>query len=374
MKKTVISLILLAALGILGTKAEAVFRIVGSQVQCDTALSGCTYLPTTVTTLCTASCPGASGYSMVSSLVFWGSSGANCLRSVDGGVTWPTCATQPFPGGNAISINVTGAANGNVVAVARLQTPSNLCAFAVSTDNAATWTTVLSVTPYCDLAAYRGQHIYCFSGGSCEAVVSSGAGVRQIFRSSNNGVNWIQGETISTGFGSDSGSITNGAIGILPPATPTNTSTSFVSTSGDSYIESVAWSGTQGNCWGQVILNSVPYTVCQAVGAVPSSQYTLRTSTGAVFKSMSIPDADLSSTGTLGGVSVAPFANTMYLAALTISTAKIGLWVSQNSGSTFTQLASITSGAAISREGNAFYANGCVYFNIGSTPKFAKVC
>jgi len=95
----------------------------------------------------------------------------------------------------------------------------------------------------------------------------------------------------------------------------------------------------------------------------------VRTSTGALLASLTLPGALLTSIDA-GGPAIAPFTNTLYLLATT-TTSLIGIYLSRDNLSTFNLLATMTSQV---RGGNLFYTNGCIYGSAGVATRFFKVC
>lgn len=375
MKKLLIGLLLaiLCEVGITGSEAQ-VRQIVGGQAECDTALSGCNPIPLTVTTLCTVSCPVEVSPSFLNSNQFWGSTRTvgTCRRSVNGGTTWAACATQPFTTGNREFYAET--ANGSIIAVGTPTGP-NTCTIRQSINNGTSWSTVFTQVGACTSGLFEGQRLICLNNGQC-TFLGSDASTAQVFRTSNNGTSWVAGESAVAANCGIVGAVWDGTIGIMPSQAPGcgggGIARTFVA-SGDVWTQSATWNGTQGDCWGKLILNGVVYATCQSSGATPDGRYTLRTSTGTNFLSMTIPNALITSIDA-GGVGIAPFANTVYMMAQVISGGTMGTWVSRDSGASFTQITSFTGGGAGIRGGDAFFANGCVYFAVGLTPMFGKIC
>ena len=373
MKKLLIGLCLglISLIGIV--KSEAITRIIGLSSECDTVLAGCKAIPLTPTTLCTVSCAVEVSPSFTSVLRFWGSTRAagTCRTSIDGGAIWAACTSQPFTTGNREFY--AGAADGSVIAVGTPTGP-NTCTVRRSTDNGVSWSTVFTQVGACTSGTFEGQRLYCLSNGKCEFVGINGNDA-QIFRTSDNGQTWAAGESAVGGLGAIIGSVWNGLEGILPTQAPGAGGGGFSKTyvaAADVWTQSTAWNGTQGNCWGKLLLNSIPFAICQGAGATPDGRYTLRTSTGINSLSLTIPNALITSIDA-GGVAIAPFTNTIYIMAQTVSAA-MGTWVSRDNGASFTQITGFGGGGAGIRGGDAFFANGCVYFAVGSTAMFGKIC
>jgi hypothetical protein len=359
---------LMSYVSIQSSQAVSVSTIVGTQSQCDTALSGCNTIPLSLTTLCTASCPIRTSPSYASSTEFWaaiGSATGSCARSTDGGVTWPACTTQPFStGANEV---YAGASDGSVIG-ATTTTGPNTCTISRSTNNGTSWSVVFTQANDCNPATAEGQYLFCLSDGRCEWA-TKGASTFRIFRSSNNGASWTAGETGDSFCAARDGGAWNGSVGIIPPQDPGcgggNIAKAFVA-SGDVWTESTAWTGAQGSCWGSVIYNNLPRAICFA-----AVNYTMRDSTGGLVANLTLPNVNAGLDS--GGPSVSIGTNILYVFATSTGPTRLGVWVSRDNLASFNFLGGFTGTSGL-RGGNAFYANGCVYIN-GDTPStFAKVC
>ena len=368
--------ILLSVLSVVGiASSEAVMKIIGGQGACDTTNTGCRPIPLTPTTLCTVSCAVEVSPSLVNASRFVGGSSRGvgvCRISIDGGVTWIACAAQPFTLGNREFY--AEAADGSIIAVGSPTGPTT-CTIRRSTDLGVNWSTVFTQAGGCTSGNLEGHRLFCLSDGRCE-FLGSDSSTAQIFRSSDNGANWIAGESAVAANCGISGSVWDGSVGIFPSQAPGcgggGIARTYLASSSDTWVQSAVWNGTQGDCWGQIIYNSIPRVICQSSGATPDGRYTIRDSVGANVQSLTIPNAGIAGTNA-GGVAVSPFANTLYIMAQT-SAGFLGTWVSRDGLGTFVQLASFSGGGAGIRGGNAFFANGCVYFAVGSTPMFGKIC
>lgn len=192
MKKILMGLIVAALMlvGIIQDKVESAppKSVVGASGECNLAFAGCTVIPLSFTVLCNnivggANCPTAFHPSWTDSNRFWGSLGTNCVTSIDQGVTWSLCTTQPFIG---VGVHVAGTTNGNVVAVASL---AGVCTLKLSTNNGTSWTTQFTDATSCILGAGSSQTIKCQQTlGRCDFVfvnIDSRA-----FQSNDNGVSW----------------------------------------------------------------------------------------------------------------------------------------------------------------------------------------
>ena len=339
--------------------------IFGANGECDTTLAGCQVIPLSLSTLCTVSCAVRVSPSLTSATRMWGASGYGgsglCMTSIDGGASWAACTSQPFTTGSVELY--AGAADGSVIAVGSPTGPTT-CTIRRSTDNGTNWSDVFTQLGNCSPASIEGQYLFCLSSGICELSSFTGGVGLTVIRSSNNGQSWIADAAIADGSGCiHAGASWNDSVGItVPEATGCGGGGVADTAAADVWTASTIWNGTQGDCWGTTVLNGVGRGICFA-----ATNYTLRNSTGALVSNLTIPNvlAALDS----GGVAVSPFADTTYFFASTATT--IGVWVSRDSMSTFTQLGDIVGSM---RGGNAFFANGCVYFSGGTAARFAKIC
>jgi hypothetical protein len=364
MKKTILSLILLALIAVVGTRAEAVFKVVGGQAACDTTLLGCSSIPLTPTTLCSASCNKLSSLSFTSTSRFWGG-GSDCNTSSDGGLTWANCTTQPFTSGG-IELYV-GASDGSVIGSAQL---AGVCTIKRSTDNGSNWTTVFTDGAIgCGGAVSGGTRIKCLSDGQCNFIFrNTVTATPRLLASTDNGQNW----TLTT----------VGAAAITPVSLAWDGSVGIATANGDR-SEKYAGSWTQGTAAfagcggfisGSVIYNGVPYGLCKEAGAL-SENYRMMTADGALFKTVTLP-------GAFPGAGTASLAyslktDQLYFVAGVDTTPQvaIGVWVSLDDGVTFVKIyESATSTNGMTNASDIFFSNGCIYFSGGTTPVFTKIC
>jgi len=349
----------------LPASSPAITHVLGGQMACDPALPSCTPIPLTVTTLCTASCPKISSFSYSSTARFWGSTGAvgGCRVSVNGGTTWAACATQPFTTGSTEFY--AGASDGSVIAVGTPTGPST-CTIRRSTDNATSWTTVYTNVVVCSNSGNEGQYLYCLGDGRCEYIAHDGVtDTNRIIRSSDNGQNWVTGETSVQAI-AVAGAAWNGSGGILTVQTGTNKSWSAI---GDSWVLSTfVWNGTPGQCWGSVIYNSAGRMICNN----GTTGYKMYDSEQNVVASLTLPGSATAAGN--GGTAISIRTNNLYVFAQGVSPSSMAVWASIDNLSTFTRLGDISGGGAGMRGGNVFFTNGCVYFSVGLTPMFGKIC
>ena len=369
----VLTIVLFMCVPTIKSSAVTVSTIVGVVGNCDTVLAGCNPIPLTITTLCTVTCPTRTAPSFTSTTRIWGDVTTTCVSSVDGGLTWPNCASQPGADGNNYEY-VAETANGSVIAAGR-DGGNVTCLIRQSTNTGTSWTTVMSVAGNCSNGGARGQRLFCLSDGRCEWLVFDITSTSFVtFRSSNNGLTWSNSSVAANMCTIASGQW-DGSAGVVPSENPGcggGGVAKTLSAAGDVWTASATWDGTQGDCWGSVIYNGTPRVLCQSSGAPLTANYTLRDTTGANFATLILPNA-LTTSIDAGGIAHTLKTNVLYVAAST-ATSTIGVWVSTDNLVTFLQIGTLGGGGAGIREGNAFNANGCIYMTYGFTAAFAKIC
>lgn len=211
MKKTILSLVLLAMLGMLGTKAEAVFKVVGGQAECDTNNAGCLSFPTQISLLCDGSgtnldCPQlfSPDFADTTGLRFYGvTNRVNPPRytvSINGGVTWALLSAQPYAAvvdglGGGIAVSSSG------VIIAPANQGLNNCIIRISIDKGVSWSTAftdIGATDNCgqSFGAPITNNARCAqNSGYCAVVNPAGAGAFNFttYFSNDNGINWTKG-------------------------------------------------------------------------------------------------------------------------------------------------------------------------------------
>lgn len=376
----VVIAVVLGGIGSIVPSSHAIMKTVGSQVQCDTALTGCQPFPTNISAVCSVSCPfaGRVAPSLVSAARMWGSrdNAVNaCRTSVDGGMTWANCTTNAFSdtGGGEMFAE---ASDGSVIAMGRTAAGTT-CLISRSINNATSWSSVHTFVPggSCAQGAGEGTKLFCLTDGRCEGIVAQST-VFIVFRSTDNGSSWSS-ELIAAPVAVITGGpvIWDGSRGIAPSISTIASTRIGTSSSGDSWtISGTAWGGTQGTCWGAVVYNAVPYAVCQGAGATPDGRYTLRVGdTGANFASLTLPSALITSTDA-GGIGYGYATNTLFIAATTM-TGTYGVYASRDNLATFAQLGVLPVVGAGLRGGSMFSWNGCIYVSYGlTTAGIAKIC
>jgi hypothetical protein len=214
MKKYIFALMLL--LMSIGVSYSAVpSKIVGLMSECDTTLSGCQHIPVSFSVLCNqfvvgVSCPKTFHPSWVSGTRLWGSNLVDgCVTSVDAGVNWAPCTTQPFAG---TAVQIASSTNGNVIAVS---TVAGVCTIELSINNGASWTSQFTDANTCLPPASASLLVRCQqTGGQCDYVfVQSGTRTRT-YRSTDNGVSWVQTNVASGLITTATGMVFDGTKGI----------------------------------------------------------------------------------------------------------------------------------------------------------------
>jgi hypothetical protein len=348
-------------------KSDAIIKIVGGQAACDTAFTGCFSVPLTVTNLCVSAvslCPIRASASFTSSTRFWGTinSIAGCSTSTNSGVTWGACTAQPFSSG--AKEHYAGAADGSVIAVAQV---AGNCVVKRSVNNATSWSTVFTyvTSAGCGGANTGGTLLKCLSNGTCEMpFVNTGTQFCHVLESTDNGQNWSSITAFSGCIDIPAGSAYNGTNGIVSSQVTGGTSTILNTVSGfGGWTKSAAWGVGAGDCWGSVIYNGTAHSICFSV-----TNYTMNSPAGVLELNMIIPG--VSAVADTGGLAFSVGTNNLYVLAGISGTSRSGLWITQN-GSTFILLATNPLNTGV-REGDTFFANGCIYFAANSI--FQKIC
>jgi hypothetical protein len=180
------------------TLAGTISGIVGANIDS----TGVVRFPTNFMILCApgvdVNCPKTFHPSWVDSQRFWGEDGAggHCVTSLDGGVTWVLCATQPFSG---VALRVASSSDGSVLAAASV---SGSCVIRRSTDNAATWATVFTDSGVvCTPAVGAAQVFYCSrSGGVCHFAHNTVNVNSKIYTTVDNGVTFVKTTLTDTNY------------------------------------------------------------------------------------------------------------------------------------------------------------------------------
>jgi len=374
-KKLLIGLMLvvMCGIGVVRSDGAVVSRVVGLSSECDTLNAGCIAFPATFSAVCTSGCPEIIQPSFTDVNRMWGRTGTgvgSCTTSTNGGSTWAGCTTQAFIGGTFQGQEMyMGTADGSVVVISYDTTPT--CYIRKSTDNGTSWSTKFTFADRCSGAFYESASGWCLADGRCEfqSYHSSAnpSAIYVIYRSSDNGETWTRGDIATDTSNRPVGSIWDGNIGIMALTQTTITGGAYSSPGADTWSKGASAASSFGNCWGAVILSSVPYGMCSN-GTV----YTLRDRTGTLFKTPTFSPTPLFNVDS-GGVSYAYDNNTIYT-LVTSSGGATGLYVSRSAGTSFTLIASVNPG---SLRGGTMWKhpiNGCVYWVAGTAIRIGKVC
>lgn len=364
MKRALLSICLVVLL-LCVPKSHAVSVIFGTAGECNLSFSGCTTIPLTPTLLCgpSASCPIMLAPSFVSASRFWGNTGSGCKTSTDGAQTWANCTTAPLSSG--AMEHISSAADGSVIVAGSVGVT---CTIVKSTDNGVTWNTVYSNVAVngCGGAVSGSNRLICLSDDRCTFLfMNSTSGLPAALESTDDGDTWALS--------------TVGVAGNVPRSMAWD-GTSGIMTSntlrGLTYTGGVWAQGTAGiaGCTfitGSVVYNSSGYGLCYA----SVENYEMHDANGALFKTITLPGALLT-----GGASYAQSiaTNVLYVAAnsyVASGNVPVGIWVSRDNGVSFVKIYTTPIGTnSSSTTGSAFFANGCVYFSVGTTAAIVKIC
>jgi len=365
-------IVLVMGIGIGKSEGVTIKKIVGTASSCDES-EGCLPVPLVLTGLCTVTCPLLSAPSYTDSLRFWGTggtAGTGCRTSTDGGATWGACTTNPFTPGT--KEHYAGTVDGGVIAVSQVVGD---CVIRKSVDNAASWTTVFTFTVAtgCGGPISAGTFLKCLANGECHMLVTGPGTGCNILESTENGNigTWLNVLTdVSCFAATPTGYSYDGTDGIMTQSGASTLSGWFTFTGGIGWTSSAVWPGTVGQCWGSVILSGVPRAICYNTG---DANYTLRDVDGVVVTNLVLPNAVLLVSNGGLGMSIAG-TSLLYVVATSSNPSAIGVWASRDAGVSFGRIGTIGPSVVI-REGDIFFANGCIYFSGGLiTPVFAKVC
>ena len=362
-------LLLILSVTVDRSDGTALNTIIGAAAECPIISVGCNPIPLTLTTLCSVNCSVLTQPSFTDENRIWGGNGANCRTSTNGGVTFANCTTQPFSSGARESY--AGAKDGSVIGTGNVGGVN--CTIKRSTDNAITWTTVYTDAGVsCGGALTAQTEVKCLADESCTFVHSNGSTLT-VRRSTDNGQNWSIVTTVGP-FVVDVRSYTHTTdISIVP-----GISAGFrggVAT-GATWLTTGLYPVGTSACLGSFVLGGVAYASCYQG---PGSVYAIRDgSTGAIISTPTIEGA-LASAGS-GGVTIGYGSNVVYLFASWVppsGNSPIGVWVSRDSGITFTFLG-IGSALANSMGGGDVWQspiNGCIYLSAGiSNSQFIRIC
>lgn len=353
-------------LGLLVTsRSYAVPQLFGATGECNLAFSGCTVIPLSPTILCSVSCVNLSSPSFIDSDRFWGTTGTGCRTSLNGGMTWAACTTQPLSSGG--QEQYAGASDGSVIAIGQVATT---CTVKRSTDNGSNWTTVYtaaSTAIICGGAISGGSRLKCLSDARCTFSTGHGVtGVPIALESTDNGQTWVSSVYGAAGINPIS-MAWDGSAGI----STSNTLRSGKYAAGWSQ-GALAFAGC-GTISGSVVYNNAAYGLCKDP-TVGSTAVRLMTPDGVLFKTLTLPGAQ-----TGAGVGILAFGwatNVIYVVtAVNTSPQALGVWVSKDNGASFTLIYQTpTTTNSMQANSDIFAANGCIYFSGGISAVFVRIC
>lgn len=237
--------------------------IYGANLACPQDNPICNPPPQTLVALCNqfvvgVNCPRTFHPSWVNVLRFWGSSGANCVTSSDGGANWALCASQPFA---EPIVQVASSTDGSVIAVTSV---AGICTIKQSIDNAVSWSTRFTDANNCAPTLSASQMVRCqVTSGRCDYMFVEGADRTRTYRSDDNGSTWTQTNVLDSLIVSANSSSFDGNAGLLGGIINNNRKSVF--SSGGDWSVSSGWPAPASN-YGTTtasLKNSLPigYTV-----------------------------------------------------------------------------------------------------------------
>jgi hypothetical protein len=378
MKKILPTLLLLILVFVPQSDSAVVNKIVGLNADCGDA---CQPIPLNVTVLClNAGCPLRTAPSFTDEQRFWGSY-TICRTSINGGVTWSDCPTQPFNSGGME--HYAGTSDGAVIGVARLGGPPRT-SIKRSVDNGVTWNTVYEDTAN----QFRNPNIgntklRCFLDGYCFLVDNDIADSHFfVLESTDNGQTWSvaftknNNEPIGIFNGNLLATNIKDFIDHTVVASPSNGYTTtfrgMMKTSNVWSITSLLGSGSV-TCWGSFVFNNIPYGMCY-----DTQRRIVNLTTGLIEKSPTFDPPIYSGSGAeQGGMSYGYNSTTIYSLQQVLINSSIhtGIYVSKDSGSSFVKIFNVDTGSIREMDFWKHPINGCLYWSGAfSTNIFGKIC
>ena len=261
-------LLLVMFLGMLYSQnIYAVNTIVGASAQCDTAISTCNLqFLNSIFLRCDGNtapnvnkCPQNFSVDPTNALHILGNPSNGCVLSVDGGLTFVNCTTNPPSGGGTIGHYA-------ITSVGTYLAMSNSgvnCIIGRSVDNAVSWSTVYNSTVAGNCVGdNRSSNIKCASGGSCLFYGRTSAGNQTVILvSTDDGQSWVSVFNTVGLYGLSGTTLYwDGTNGVILMDTAANTSLSTTSGSGGWAITPGAL-GTLG-CYGGTFGLGLPIFIC----------------------------------------------------------------------------------------------------------------
>jgi hypothetical protein len=371
MKKILLILLLLILVFVSQSNSAVVNKIVGLNADCGNA---CQPIPLNVTVLCfNAGCPLQTAPSFTDEQRFWGSVSGFCKTSINGGVTWLDCPTQPFSDGTE---QCAGTSDGAVIAVARLSNP-NRTSIKRSVDNGVTWNTVYEDTVL--ISGSNTSKVRCFLDGYCFVVDRDVVDLHFfVLESVDNGQTW------SMAFNGLPG-ISNGLLLAVqikdfidhtvvasPPNTYNNIRRGMMKTNNVWDVTPFLVGSGAVTCWGSFVFNNTPYGMCY-----DTQRRIINLTTGLVEKSPTFDPPIYSGGGAEnGGMSYGYNSTTIYSLqqVLISSSVHTGIYVSKDSGSSFVKIFNVFTNGLREADFWKHPINGCLYWSGGSTAVFGRIC
>jgi hypothetical protein len=370
MKKILLTLLLLILTSV--SYGATVNKIVGLNADCGNA---CQPIPLNVTVLCNSNCPLRSAPSFTNEQRFWGSFGSGCRTSIDGGITWLDCPTQPFNSGGMEQY--AGTADGAVIGVAALSSPART-SIKRSVDNGVTWNTVYEDTANRLTSLNSGNSkVRCFLNEYCFiAGVDAVDNHYFVLESTNNGQTWSVAFTKSNNVGGFNGDLYAISIKdfrdhtvIASPSNSYSTTTRGIMKIGNVWNSTAFLNSGSVTCWGSFIFNDTPYGMCY-----DTQRRIINLITGLVEKSPTFnPDIFAAADG---GMSYGYNSTTIYSLqqVLVNSVVRTGIYVSKDSGSSFVKISHVDTNGLREADFWKHPINGCLYWSGGTSIVFGRIC
>jgi len=295
--------------------------------------------------------------------IWYGSDGTNCRKSIDGADTWATCGANPSA--TAVYNQYAVTRNGTVLAGGN-DGGGTVFRIRRSTNGAVSWSTVYDSTPIDILSVVTNGQFRCAeSQDLCTFFARDAANNVWSLTSIDDGVTWALDTTISAA------NVTQYFMTIF--ANDGLSGYAFGGTAdGFSNFRSINWTGTEwtqastvftpstagGACNFAFILGSDFRSICHVTTL--GTTWTMQNANGTVLTTFDPPDI-LTGQSPQVGLGISMSATSVYLFYLD-SAGRTGIWVSNDSATSFTKIFATDGAAAgISTQGSIHSVNGCVY-------------
>jgi hypothetical protein len=407
MKKWMIGFIgLVGIVGILVVipTSHAVMKTLGSQAQCDTALSGCSTVPLSPSFLCDGTgiildCPqfASPDYADTTGLRFFGitnrANPGRCVKSTNGGTTWGLCdatTISPFTGAlDFLGANFAVASDGSLIAAGDQGT--NNCIIRRSTDYGVSWTTVFtdSVTVNVSCGILFGNPtsntLRCASSGNYCVMIATITGSFDLlaYYSTNNGASWTTGITfnIVTIDGQISVVVNSSGTGGSLTHFATNYNVvgrKFANTSGGDWTVTGLIPTSPGSADGEALRCTSAYigsgqNVFCGPDITATTTYRAFSHSGASTPSLIasvIPPNGLTNAQAPDFMVAGYGSSTAYVVARNNLSTVLNIWITRDSFGSLFQIGTLTPASpliAACCHGDMFSYNGKIYFTSGSS-------